>query len=173
MLGLGQGGATRTVSQTPLDSDPAVTCQAIILEGDLGCNSIHLFLVYFWILLVDAELMVPMPVWGASADLVNPRVVARVGSEWLLQAGTFAARARTWLRRPSRPCAQLFVFVSAAGFDPDRIRSISRLGNGQSFRAAGTRYRRRRTALRLSSLRGSGLAVTSSAASHQAFLASP
>ena len=38
MLGLGQGGATRTVSQTPLDSDPAVTCQAIILEGDLGCN---------------------------------------------------------------------------------------------------------------------------------------
>jgi hypothetical protein len=41
--------------------------------------------------------------------------------------------AWTWLRRPSRPCAPLFVFVSAAGFDPDRIRSISRLGNGQSF----------------------------------------
>jgi hypothetical protein len=36
-VGLRQGGPTRTVSQTPLDSDPAVTCQAIILEGALGC----------------------------------------------------------------------------------------------------------------------------------------
>src|SRR5580698_395029 len=40
MLGRGQGEATRTVSKTPLDSDPAVTCQAIILECDLGCNEV-------------------------------------------------------------------------------------------------------------------------------------
>ena len=33
-----RAGRLWTVSQTPLDSDLAVTCQAIILEGDLGCN---------------------------------------------------------------------------------------------------------------------------------------
>jgi urea carboxylase len=81
--------------------------------------------------------------------------------------------AWTWLRRPSRPCAPLFVLVSAAGFDPDRIRSISRLGNVQSSRAAVTRCWRRRPALRLSSLRGSGLAITSNDASHHAFWRAP
>src|SRR5208283_5022766 len=34
MLGLGQ--ATRRMSQTPVDSGPAVTCQEIISAGDLG-----------------------------------------------------------------------------------------------------------------------------------------